>query len=40
MAHTSVRYGIGRFTTKEEIDQAVELTLKQVEKFKGKEPAL
>ncbi|CAI9752939.1 unnamed protein product [Fraxinus pennsylvanica] len=28
MAHTSIKYGIGRFTTKEDIDRAVELTVK------------
>ncbi|KAL4577543.1 hypothetical protein LXL04_013652 [Taraxacum kok-saghyz] len=29
MAHTSIRFGIGRFTTEEEIDKAVELTVNQ-----------
>uniref|UniRef100_A0A1J3F7M6 cysteine desulfurase n=1 Tax=Noccaea caerulescens TaxID=107243 RepID=A0A1J3F7M6_NOCCA len=38
MAHTSIRFGIGRFTTKEEIDKAVELTVKQVEKLREMSP--
>ncbi|CAA3019773.1 cysteine desulfurase, mitochondrial [Olea europaea var. sylvestris] len=38
MAHTSIRYGIGRFTTEEEIDRAVELTVKQVEKLREMSP--
>ncbi|KAA8546625.1 hypothetical protein F0562_002636 [Nyssa sinensis] len=29
MAHTSIRFGIGRFTTEAEIDRAVELTVQQ-----------
>ncbi|XP_027178798.1 cysteine desulfurase, mitochondrial [Coffea eugenioides] len=38
MAHTSIRYGIGRFTTEEEIDRAVELTVMQVEKLREMSP--
>ncbi|GLU20182.1 hypothetical protein SLE2022_363940 [Rubroshorea leprosula] len=38
MAHTSIRYGIGRFTTDEEIDRAIELTVKQVEKLREMSP--
>ncbi|KAK1325680.1 hypothetical protein QJS10_CPA01g01675 [Acorus calamus] len=38
MAHTSIRYGIGRFTTEEEIDRAVELTVRQVEKLREMSP--
>lgn len=38
MAHTSIRYGIGRFTTEEEIDRAVELTVQQVEKLREMSP--
>lgn len=38
MAHTSIRYGIGRFTTEEEIDRAVELTVKQVVKLREMSP--
>ncbi|XP_068336770.1 cysteine desulfurase, mitochondrial-like [Pyrus communis] len=30
MAHTSIRFGIGRFTTEEEIDRAIQLTVQQV----------
>ncbi|XP_008798885.2 cysteine desulfurase, mitochondrial-like [Phoenix dactylifera] len=38
MAHTSIRFGIGRFTTKAEIDRAIELTVKQVEKLREMSP--
>ncbi|XWS41715.1 hypothetical protein CRYUN_Cryun17cG0106600 [Craigia yunnanensis] len=38
MAHTSIRFGIGRFTSEEEIDRAVELTVKQVEKLREMSP--
>ncbi|XVE86942.1 hypothetical protein DITRI_Ditri18aG0075800 [Diplodiscus trichospermus] len=38
MAHTSIRFGIGRFTTEEEVDRAVELTVKQVEKLREMSP--
>jgi cysteine desulfurase len=38
MAHTSIRFGIGRFTTEEEVDRAVELTVRQVEKLREMSP--
>ncbi|PKA54229.1 Cysteine desulfurase 1, mitochondrial [Apostasia shenzhenica] len=38
MAHTSIRFGIGRFTTEAEIDKAIELTVKQVEKLREMSP--
>ncbi|KAL6007714.1 cysteine desulfurase [Asimina triloba] len=38
MAHTSIRYGIGRFTTEAEIDRAMELTVRQVEKLREMSP--
>lgn len=38
MAHTSIRFGIGRFTTEEEIDKAVELTVNQVNKLREMSP--
>ncbi|CAK7339823.1 unnamed protein product [Dovyalis caffra] len=38
MAHTSIRFGIGRFTTEEEIDRAIELTVHQVEKLREMSP--
>ncbi|XP_010518778.1 PREDICTED: cysteine desulfurase, mitochondrial [Tarenaya hassleriana] len=38
MAHTSIRFGIGRFTTEAEIDRAVELTVKQVGKLRDLSP--
>merc|ERR1711977_569930 len=38
MAHTSLRFGIGRFTTKEEIDYAIEETVDVVEKLRELSP--
>jgi cysteine desulfurase len=38
MAHTSIRYGIGRFTTEQEIDRAIELTTEVVEKLREMSP--
>lgn len=38
MAHTSIRFGIGRFTTEAEVDRAIELTVKQVEKLREMSP--
>lgn len=38
MAHTSIRFGIGRFTTEEEIDRAIELTVVQVKKLRQMSP--
>eukprot|EP00249_Psilotum_nudum_P024462 c29191_g1_i5 orf=265-558(-) len=38
MAHTSIRFGIGRFTTAEEIDRAVSLTVDQVQKLRQMSP--
>lgn len=38
MAHTSIRFGIGRFTTEAEVDRAMELTVKQVEKLREMSP--
>ncbi|KAI4347694.1 hypothetical protein L6164_008482 [Bauhinia variegata] len=38
MAHTSIRFGIGRFTTEAEIDRAMELTVHQVEKLREMSP--
>jgi len=38
MAHTSIRFGIGRFTTEEEIDRAAELTVNQVKKLREMSP--
>ncbi|KAH7307857.1 hypothetical protein KP509_22G080400 [Ceratopteris richardii] len=38
MAHTSIRFGIGRFTTPEEIDRAIELTVVQVKKLREMSP--
>ncbi|KAJ0040976.1 hypothetical protein Pint_27819 [Pistacia integerrima] len=38
MAHTSIRFGLGRFTTEAEVDRAVDLTVKQVEKLREMSP--
>lgn len=38
MAHTSIRFGIGRFTTDEEVDYAVETCVKHVERLREMSP--
>ena len=38
MAHTSIRFGIGRFTTREEIDYAVQLCVKHVSRLRDMSP--
>ncbi|KAG9454143.1 hypothetical protein H6P81_007047 [Aristolochia fimbriata] len=38
MAHTSIRYGMGRFTTEREVDLAVGLTVKNVERLREMSP--
>ncbi|KAM0850739.1 hypothetical protein ACQ4PT_052884 [Festuca glaucescens] len=38
MAHTSIRFGIGRFTTEAEVDRATELTVHQVLKLREMSP--
>ncbi|KAI9074585.1 hypothetical protein K1719_043426 [Acacia pycnantha] len=38
MAHTSIRFGIGRFTTEAEIDRAIDLTVHQVQKLREMSP--
>jgi cysteine desulfurase len=38
LAHTSIRFGLGRFTTKEEIDQAILLVKKAVEHLRNMSP--
>lgn len=38
MAHTSIRFGIGRFTTEAEINQAIELVVKAVNKLRSLSP--
>ena len=38
LAHTSIRFGIGRFTTEEEIDYAIELIASKVEKLRALSP--
>ncbi|MFK8040486.1 MAG: IscS subfamily cysteine desulfurase [Rickettsiaceae bacterium] len=38
LAHTSIRFGIGRFTTKEEVEYAVELILTKITKLRELSP--
>merc|ERR1719471_1430769 len=38
LAHTSIRYGIGRFTTESEVDFAIEETVKNVERLREMSP--
>ncbi len=38
MAHTSIRFGIGRFTTEAEVDYAVDTTVKHVERLRKMSP--
>lgn len=38
MAHTSLRFGLGRFTTAAEVDRAVELTVRHVTKLREMSP--
>eukprot|EP00960_Hanusia_phi_P033622 750553-Hanusia_phi.AAC.4 len=38
MAHTSIRFGIGRFTTEEEVDYAVNLVEKHVHRLREMSP--
>lgn len=38
MAHTSIRFGIGRFTTEEEIDYCIDLCVNHVERLREMSP--
>jgi cysteine desulfurase len=38
MAHTSIRFGIGRFTTEAEIDYAIELAVEHAERLRSMSP--
>jgi cysteine desulfurase len=38
MAHTSIRFGIGRFTTAAEVDHAIELVVRHVERLREMSP--
>ena len=38
MAHTSIRYGIGRFTTAAEVDRAIALTVSRVNALRALSP--
>ena len=38
LAHTSIRFGVGRFTTEEEIDFAIELIVEKVKWLRDMSP--
>ncbi len=38
LAHTSIRFGIGRFTTEEEVDYAIEKIIKAIDKLRNMSP--
>ena len=38
LAHSSIRFSIGRFTTEEDIDRAIELVRSKVEKLRDLSP--
>jgi cysteine desulfurase len=38
LAHTSIRFGIGRFTTEEEIDMAAEIVTKNIQRLRDMSP--
>ena len=38
MAHTSIRFGIGRFTTEEEVDFAIEKVTGAIDKLREMSP--
>ena len=38
MAHTSIRFGLGRFTTEEEVDYVIKLVVDKVKKLRALSP--
>ena len=38
LAHTSIRFGIGRFTTESEIDYAIDRVVKEVKRLRDMSP--
>ena len=38
LAHTSIRFGIGRFTTEQEIEVAIEKVVQEVERLRAMSP--
>ena len=38
LAHSSIRFGLGRFTTEEEVDYAIELFAAKVKKLRDMSP--
>ena len=38
LAHTSIRFGIGKFTTQEEIDKAIEIVTNNIQRLRDMSP--
>lgn len=38
MAHSSIRFGLGRFTTEEEVDYCIDLTVSHVQRLREMSP--
>ncbi len=38
LAHTSIRFGLGRFTTKEEVDRAIDIVVTKIQKLRDMSP--
>lgn len=38
MAHTSIRFGLGRFTTQAEVDHVIALTVRHVKRLREMSP--
>ena len=38
LAHTSIRFGIGRFTTEAEIDTAIDIVSKNIQRLRDMSP--
>jgi len=38
LAHSSIRYGLGRFTTEEEVDYAIQITVEAVNRLREMSP--
>jgi cysteine desulfurase len=38
LAHTSIRFGIGRFTTEEEVDHAIQLLHREISRLREMSP--
>ncbi len=38
LAHTSIRFGVGRFTTVQEVDETIELCVREVKRLREMSP--